>query len=156
VEGARRLVRPRAGPAGDVRHQGRAHRPAGVRSDVQERWFLSARSFPQKPDKEQQAAAVAGLHAEHVAVLIDESGDVPPGVLAAAEGIWANDVHSLVVITGNCTSTDGALYDASVKRGHRYHVIRVTGDPDDPERSSRMDIEYCRNLIADKGRSTRS
>jgi hypothetical protein len=36
---------------------------------------------------------------------------------------------------------------------HRYHVIRVTGDPDDPERSSRMDLEYCRNLIADKGRS---
>jgi hypothetical protein len=127
--------------------------PRGAVKEVQDRWFCSARSFPQKPDKEQQAAAVAGLHTEHVAVIIDEAGDVPPGVLSAAEGVWATKSHSLVLLTGNCTSTDGALYDASVKRGHRYHVIRVTGDPDDPERSSRMDLEYCRNLIADKGRS---
>jgi hypothetical protein len=62
-------------------------------------------------------------------------------------------VHSLVLLTGNCTSMEGALYDATVKRAHRYHVIKVTGDPDDPERSSRMDLAYCRQLIADYGRN---
>lgn len=128
--------------------------PLNAAREVEERWFCSARSFPQKPNKEQQAASVAGLHTEYVMVVIDESGDVPPGVLHAAEGIHASkNLVSLVLLTGNCTSTDGALYDASVKRAHRYHVIRVTGDPDDPERSSRMDLEYCRQLIADHGRS---
>lgn len=127
--------------------------PRNAPREVQDRWFVSARSFPQKPDKEQQAASVAGLHSQNVAVFIDEAGDVPPGVLAAAEGIHANDVESLVVLTGNCTSMEGALYDATVKRAHRYHVVKVTGDPDDPERSSRMDLEYCRNLIADYGRN---
>jgi hypothetical protein len=127
--------------------------PRNAPRDVEDRWFVSARSFPQKPDKEQQAASVAGLHSQNVAVVIDESGDVPPGVLAAAEGIHANDVHSLVLLTGNCTSMEGALYDATVKRAHRYHVIKVTGDPDDPERSTRMDLEYCRQLIADYGRN---
>jgi phage terminase large subunit len=73
--------------------------------------------------------------------------------LAAAEGIHANDVHSLIVLTGNCTSMEGALYDATVKRSHRYHVVKVTGDPDNPERSSRMDLDYCRELIADYGRN---
>lgn len=126
--------------------------PRNAPRDVEERWFVSARSFPQKPDKEQQAASVAGLHSQNVAVVIDESGDVPPGVLAAAEGIHANDVHSLVLLTGNCTSMEGALYDATVKRAHRYHVIKVTGDPDDPDRSSRMDLAYCKQLIADYGR----
>lgn len=127
--------------------------PNGASAAVEERWFCSARSFPQKPDKDQQAAAVQGLHTEHVAVVIDESGSVPPGVLHAAEGIWANKVHALVLLTGNCDSMEGALYDATMKRAHRYHVIKVTGDPEDPERSQRMDLEYCRNLIADYGRN---
>jgi hypothetical protein len=126
--------------------------PRGANSETEKRWFVSARSFPQKPNKEQQAASVAGLHSDHVMVGIDEGGDVPPGVLSAAEGIFANKSDALLLIAGNCTSVDGALYDATVKRGHRYHVIRVTGDPEDPERSPRMDLEYCRQLIADYGR----
>lgn len=123
--------------------------PKGAPREVQERWFVSARSFPQRPDKQQQTATVAGLHTENVAVFIDEGGDVPPGVLHAAEGIFANPVNALVVIGGNCTSVDGALYDASVRRGHRYHVVRVTGDPKDPEHSERVDLKYNQQLIDD-------
>jgi hypothetical protein len=80
-------------------------------------------------------------------------GSVPPGVLHAAEGIHANPVHSLVVLSGNCDSMEGALYDATVKRAHRYHVIKVTGDPDDPKCSKRIDKEHNRQLIADYGRN---
>jgi hypothetical protein len=123
--------------------------PRGASKDIQDRWFVSARTFPQKPDKQQQTAATAGLHTENVAVFIDEGGDVPPGVLHAAEGIFANPVNALVVIGGNCTSVDGALYDASVRRGHRYHVVRVTGDPRDPEHSERVDLRYNQQLIDD-------
>jgi hypothetical protein len=121
-------------------------------ADTAKRWFTSARSFPQRPDKSQQAASVAGLHSNYVMVVLDEAGDIQPGVLSAAEGIFANTVDAIVLLTGNCSSTDGALYDASVRRGHRYHVVRVTGDPDDPNRSPRMDLDYCKNLIADYGR----
>jgi hypothetical protein len=127
--------------------------PRGATRDMEDRWFCSARSFPQKPDKAAQAAVVQGLHADHVAVFIDEGGSVPPGVLHAAEGIHANPVHSLVVVSGNCDSMEGALYDASVKRAHRYHVIKVTGDPDDPKCSKRIDKEHNRQLIQDHGRS---
>lgn len=124
----------------------------GAERDLEDRWYCSARSFPRAPNKDQQAAAVQGLHADHVAVIIDEGGSVPPGILHAAEGIHANPVHSLVVVSGNCDSIDGALYDASVKRGHRYHTVRVTGDPDDPQCSKRIDKEHNRQLIADYGR----
>jgi hypothetical protein len=125
--------------------------PRNASRDLEDKWYCSARSFPQKPDKDQQAAAVQGLHTEHVAVLIDEGGSVPPGVLHAAEGIHANPVHSLVVVSGNCDSMEGALYDASVKRAHRYHVIKVTGDPRDPKCSKRIDKEHNRQLIEDYG-----
>jgi hypothetical protein len=123
----------------------------GASRDVQDRWFCSARSFPQRPDKQQQSASMAGLHSQNVAVFLDEGGDIPPGVLAAAEGIFANRVNALVVIGGNCTSVDGALYDASVRRGHRYHVVKVTGDPRDPEHSERVNLEENQRLIDDYG-----
>lgn len=127
--------------------------PKGATRDMEDRWFCSARSFPKNPDKDAQASVVQGLHADHVAVVIDEAGSVPPGVLHAAEGIHANPVHSLVLITGNCDSMEGALYDATVKRPHRYHVIKVTGDPDDPKCSRRVDKAHNRQLIEDYGRN---
>jgi hypothetical protein len=125
--------------------------PKGATRDLEDKWYCSARSFPQKPNKDQQAAAVQGLHTEHVAVFLDEGGSVPPGVLLAAEGIHANPVHSLVVVSGNCDSMEGALYDASVKRAHRYHVIKVTGDPRDPKCSKRIDRDHNQQLIDDFG-----
>jgi hypothetical protein len=124
-------------PAGRVRAARRAHRSTW--SDARHGGslvLLRAVVPAEAQTRPQQAAVVQGLHADHVAVFIDEGGSVPPGVLHAAEGIHANPVHSLVVVSGNCDSMEGALYDASVKRAHRYHVIKVTGDPDDPKCSA--------------------
>lgn len=115
-------------------------------------WWCHARSFPSDPDPQAQKTTIAGLHGPHVMVVMDEAGDIPPGVLAAAEGIFLNDVEAILLLGGNCSSTDGALYAAAIVKAHRYYVVPITGDPDDPDRSPRINIEEARALIEDLGR----
>ena len=115
-------------------------------------WWCYARGYSSDPDPTAQKSTIAGLHGQHVMVAIDEGGDIPPGLLIAAEGIFLNDVEALLIIGGNATSQDGALYEAAVRRAHRYTVIRVTGDPLDPNRSPRISLTESQALIDDYGR----
>lgn len=115
-------------------------------------WFCDARAFPSGSDPQEQKSTVAGLHNPDVMVVLDEAGDMPPGLLLAAEAIFANDVNAHLVMAGNPTSQAGALFEACVKRKHRYKVVPITGDPDDPKRSPRISLTESRALIEDYGR----
>lgn len=120
-------------------------------------WWMSARSFPQDADPGKQANTLAGLHGIHPAVLADEVGDYPEGVLAAAEGIFASQVEgkpveALLAAAGNPTSAQGPLYRICTKDRQYWWVREITGDPDDPTRASRCDIDWCRSQIEQWGR----
>lgn len=117
-----------------------------------ETWFLSARTWPKDADPEKQAETLAGLHAKSVLYLIDESGSIPRAVVAAAEGALSTggDVH--LVQAGNSTDVDGPLYDACTSQREHYYVVEVSGDPDDPNRSSRVDLAWAKGLIDQYGR----
>jgi hypothetical protein len=131
-------------------------------------WWASARSWAQDADATQQANTLAGFHAAHVMIVLDEIGSYPLGVLAAAEGIFANkDVEAKIVGAGNPTRPDGPLYlIAGKNRGvlpearrkgekqkpGKWDVIFITGDPDDPARSPRIDAAWAQQLIDDFGR----
>lgn len=115
-------------------------------------WFCEARSFPQSADPAEQKQTIAGLHNPDVMVVLDEAGDMPPGLLAAAEAIFMNEVNAHLVMAGNPTSMVGALYEACVRRKHRYLVVPITGDPADPNRSPRISISEAQALIDDYGR----
>lgn len=47
--------------------------------------FIDARSYPKQADETTMASALAGLHADNVAFLIDEAGTIPDSVLATAD-----------------------------------------------------------------------
>lgn len=117
-------------------------------------WWLSARSFPKDADATQQADTLAGLHApEFVFILCDESSNYPDGVLSAAEGIFANvGVEAHLVQSGNPTRTAGPLYNACTRDRARWVVIEITGDPEDPKRSPRIDLAYAQGAIDAWGR----
>lgn len=126
---------------------------AGERIASRERpqtWWASARAFPKAADASEQAGSLAGLHGESVLVVLDEVGDYPAGVVAAAEAIFANAGDIKCVAAGNPTSKQGALY--RLARDPHWTPIRITGDPDDPKRSPRIDIEWARGEIAKWGR----
>lgn len=115
-------------------------------------WWASARAFAQQADPTQQANTLAGFHGENVLVVLDEVGDYPEGVLAAAEAIFANEVNAKLVVAGNPTRTDGPLYRIVTRDAARWNVITITGDPDDPKRSPRISLEWARSEIERWGR----
>lgn len=120
-------------------------------NDYPETWFLSARSWPKSASPDEQGNTLSGLHSKFVLALIDESGAIPLTVLRAAEQALSNCVFGKIVQAGNPISLDGMLYAAASSLRHQWHVIRVTGDPNDPKRSSRIDLAWAKQQIATYG-----
>jgi len=124
--------------------------------DHAETWFASARTWSKQADKTQQANTLAGIHAKNTLIIVDEAGDIPSGVVAAADaslstqGNEGEEVHK-IILTGNPTRTSGPLWDACTRDRHLYYVIEITGDPDSPKRASRIDINWARELIRQWG-----
>ncbi len=117
-----------------------------------ETWFISRRTWKEDADPQQQANSLAGLHADYACWLIDEVSDIPDGVVQAAEGVLNSGIETRVVICGNPTRTEGPLWRACKVEKHLWHVTYITGDPDDPKRSPRIDIEIARAKIQQYGR----
>lgn len=120
--------------------------------DHSETWFLSARSFSKSANAEEQGRTLSGLHSRYILYLIDESGDIEPAVGKAAEQGLSNCAWGKIVQAGNPTSQQGMLYEAATLKRHLNELITITGDPDDPRRSPRIDIEWAREQIATYGR----
>lgn len=123
-----------------------------------ETWFMSARSWAKSASPQQQADTLAGIHADHVLFVLDESGGIPPGVLATADAGLANvdeaaGREGLVLQAGNPTDVTGALYQAAGVQRALWHVQEISGDPDDPNRAPRVSLEWARALIAEYGRN---
>lgn len=115
--------------------------------------FIEARTWPREGNKEEQSDALAGLHGEHVLWLMDEAGGIPVAVLVTAEAIFATSgQEAKLVMAGNPTDPSGALHHAVVVSRGEYYVITITGDPDNPKRSKRIDIDHARREIKKYGR----
>lgn len=118
-------------------------------------WFASARQWSKSADASQQAAALAGLHSDYMLFLLDESSEIPQGIMVTAEAALTGGAECKIVQSGNPTSLQGPLYRACVTDRHLWHVTTVTGDPDDPKRSPRIDIEWAKQQIKSYGREDR-
>lgn len=119
-----------------------------------ETWWASARRWSKDADPTQQANTLAGLHADHILFIIDEVSDIPDGVVAAAEGALTSGKTMRLLMAGNPTRTEGPLYRAFTTDADLFNRIRITGDPDNPARSKRIDIEEARRQIQKYGRDS--
>jgi phage terminase large subunit len=116
-------------------------------------WKLEARTWAQDAEADQIGNALRGLHGEYVLWLLDESGGYPEAVLPVCENIFAGapkEAH--IVQAGNPTLLSGPLYRACHSARLLWEVVTITGDPEDPERSPRIDIEHARTQIQQYGR----
>ena len=77
-----------------------------------ETWWMSARSWSKTADRSQQSQTLAGLHADYVLFLLDESGGMPDAIMASAEAALSSCVEGHIVQAGNPTSLEGPLYRA--------------------------------------------
>lgn len=125
-----------------------------VAKDHPETWFASARTWPRDADPTKQASTLAGVHADYVLFLLDEVSDIPDGVVSAAEGALTSGIETKIYMAGNCTRTEGPLWRACTVDKHLWFVVSITGDPDDPKRSPRIDIAEARRQIEKYGRDS--
>lgn len=119
-------------------------------------WFMSARTWSKSADKAQQANTLAGIHADYVMFLIDESGGIPNAVMSSAEAILTSSFtegkEAHLVQAGNPTHLEGPLYDACTRSKGQWKVFAMTGDPDNPGRSPRVPVEWARDQISKYGK----
>lgn len=120
--------------------------------DHPETWWMSARTWPKSADKEQQANTLAGLHADYILFLLDESGGMPEAVMASAEAALSSCIEGHIVQAGNPTHLEGPLYKACTSDRTLWFVVEITADPDDPKRSTRVKVEWAREQIQKYGR----
>jgi phage terminase large subunit len=116
-------------------------------------WFMSARSWSKSASATEQANALAGLHSDYIMFILDESGGIPDSVMVAAEAALSSPIEGHILQAGNPTHLEGPLYRASTSSRHLWHVVEITGDPDDPKRSPRVSIEWARQQIQEYGRN---
>lgn len=116
-------------------------------------WKMEARTWAKDADASQIGNALAGIHAPYVLWLLDESGDYPDAIMPTCEGIFSgNPIEAHIVQAGNPTRLSGPLYRACTTARALWKVIEITGDPDDPKRSSRIPVEHAREQIQQYGR----
>lgn len=117
-------------------------------------WFMSARTWAKSADTTQLGETLAGLHSDYIMFIVDESGSIPTPIMLSAEAALSSCKEGHIVQAGNTTSLEGALYDACVTHKHLWNVHLITGDPDNPLRSPRVDIEWARQMISTYGRDS--
>lgn len=117
-----------------------------------ETWFMSARTWSRSASPEQQGNTLAGLHADYIMLILDESGGIPDAVMANAEGIGSSAKEWHILQAGNPTHLEGPLYRACTSERHLWFVVEITADPDDPKRTSRVSMQWAREQIEKYGR----
>lgn len=122
------------------------------KKDNQADWFMSARTWPKSGNSEEQANTLAGLHTDYIMFLLDEAGSIPDAVMASAEAALASCKEGHIVMAGNPTQLSGPLYRAATTEKDLWHRVEITGDPDDPDRSSRVKVEWARQQIKKYGK----
>jgi len=115
-------------------------------------WWASAVTWSKSADPSHQSATLSGRHEDYMLFVLDESSEIPQAVMATAEAVLASGIETKVVQSGNPTSLTGPLYRACVTDRAKWFVTEINGDPDDPNRSQRMNIDWCRDQIATYGK----
>lgn len=121
-------------------------------NDHPKSWFLAARTFPKTANADEQGKTLAGLHSKYPLFLIDESGAMPTTIMRAAEQALANCTVGKILQAGNTLSREGMLYAAATTLRHQWYIVQITADPDDPQRTPRVPVEWAQQQIQTYGR----
>lgn len=115
-------------------------------------WWMSARSWSKSSTTTEQGDTLAGLHEDNVMLIMDESGGIPEAVSMAAEAILSSCVEGHIIQAGNPSDLNGALYRSCTRDKALWHVVEITSDPDDPNRTPRVSKEWAQQQIDLYGR----
>lgn len=115
-------------------------------------WWWAARSWPKDADQAAQKETLAGLHGPAMMFVGDEASGIPDGIVAAADAIFASEGgEARLVLAGNTVRQAGPLYRSVMNKQNQFWVKRISGDPDDPKRCSRVSIKWAQDQLAQVG-----
>lgn len=117
-----------------------------------ETWWMSARTWSRSASPDEQANTLAGLHADYIFFILDESGGMPDSIMVAAEAALSTCKEGHIVQAGNPTNLEGPLYRACTTDRKNWWVTEISGDPDDPKRSPRVSIDWAKKQIDTYGK----
>jgi len=120
--------------------------------DHPETWWMAARSWSKAADPGTLGNTLAGLHADYIMFLLDESGGMPSAIMATAEAALSSCKEGHIIQAGNPTHLEGPLYRACTSDRANWHVVEITSDPDNPKRSPRVSTDWAREQIQKYGR----
>lgn len=120
--------------------------------DFPETWWMAARQWSKSADPNSLGNTLAGLHADYIMFILDESGGMPDAIMASAEAALSSCKEGHIIQAGNPTHLEGPLYRACTTEKSLWHVVEITSDPDDPDRSPRVSTDWAKEQIAKYGR----
>lgn len=121
-------------------------------NDHPETWWMSFRTWNKQGDKTQQANTLAGLHAEYIMFILDESGGIPDAVMVSADAALSACKEGHILQGGNPTHLEGPLYKAFHSQKNMWTRYHMSGAPDDPNRSPLVSIQWAEEQIKEHGR----
>lgn len=120
--------------------------------DYPDTWWMAARNWSKSADPSALGNTLAGLHADYIMFVLDESGGMPDAIMASAEAALSSAVEGHIIQAGNPTHLEGPLYRACTSERSMWHVVEITSDPDNPKRSPRVKADWAREQIQKYGR----
>lgn len=117
-----------------------------------ETWWMAARQWSKAADPNALGNTLAGLHADYIMFVLDESGGIPEAIMASADAALSSCKEGHIIQAGNPTHLEGPLYRACTVDRHLWHVVEITSDPDNPNRSPRVKVDWAREQIQKYGR----
>lgn len=123
-----------------------------VNKQYPDTWWMAARNWSKSADPSSLGNTLAGLHADYIMFVLDESGGLPDAIMASADAALSSCKEGHIIQAGNPTHLEGPLYRACTSERNLWHVVEITSDPDDPKRSPRVDPTWARDQIERYGK----
>jgi hypothetical protein len=111
------------------------HKDIIFHHEAPKEWWIRFISPSVRATKEEQAETLAGLHGDHLLIIVDEASGVPDPTFVPLEGALTQPDNKVIMI-GNMTRNSGYFYDSHFhqvisKEWHKLHW--------DSRKSSRVD-----------------
>lgn len=106
-----------------------------------ETWFAEGVTVNRNASTDEQSATLAGRHARHMMIIVDEAAGVPNAVFSPLEGTLTDPVNFMVLIF-NPIRTSGFAIDTQYKDRAKWIALRWNCE--ESERVSKEHIEYMR------------
>ena len=112
-------------------------------------WWCRAISPSVKASKEDQAETLAGLHGDHLLIVVDEASGVPDPVFIPLEGAMTQE-DNMVILIGNPTKNHGYFHDTQFHPVISKKWTKFHWDSRDSTNVSSEMVQYFRDKYGEE------